>query len=498
MDQVQVVRHKHYNEGQSVRRIAREMGLNRRTVKKYLGQSQPRRIESGKRPCPVLAVAAPQIEALLEEWAPRLGGKHRLTSVRLHRELLARGVRIGQRTLRLYLAEKRRVAAEVYVPLVHRPGDEAQVDFFEVAVELNGVRTKVWKFLLHLMYSKRDLVWLYQRCDQTSFLDGHVRAFQAIGAVPHRLVYDNLSAAVKRRLLAGPRELTDRFRALSSHYLFEPCFARPGEGHDKGGVESRGKSIRLQHLTPIVAGASLAEIATALQTQLDQNWDLARAADGQLLSTLYDQDQFLMRRLPATAFDPRRVQPVVVSRSATVTVQGATYSTPTHWARLDALAYVGVSDLVLVCRGEQQRHALQPRGGRAIRYRHYLPELARKPQALRQVAPELLAELGEPYQRLWGLLETTHGALPAARLLAGLLGAIQEHGETLVQQAVVDALAQAGRQELGESAVLGALAQRLPGRPVLELAQVPAALRVHEVHSGRAADYDQLLVGGQS
>jgi hypothetical protein len=32
----------------------------------------------------------------------------------------------------------RRQRAEVYVPLIHRAGDEAQVDFFEVTVELNG------------------------------------------------------------------------------------------------------------------------------------------------------------------------------------------------------------------------------------------------------------------------------------------------------------------------------------------------------------------------
>ena len=497
MDEVHVVRHKHFNEKQSIRRIAREMGIHRKTVRKYVGQAEPCRVEREARPQPVMGLVGPQIEAVLEEWGPRLGGKHRLTSVRLHRELVARDIRIGERTVRRYLAEKRRAAAEVYIPLVHRPGDEAQVDFFEVTVELKGVMTKVWKFLMRLMYSKRDVVWLYQRCDQTSFLDGHVRALGTIGAVPHRLVYDNLTAAVKRRLLHGQRELSDRFRALSSHYLFEPCFARPGEGHDKGGVENRGKGIRLQHLTPIVAGESLTAISVELQAQLDKTWGQTRASDGQLLGTLYDQDQFLMKRLPAVPFDPRRVQPVVVSRSATVTVQGALYSTPTTWARLDAMAFIGVEDLLLICRGEEQRHPLQSKGGRSIRYRHYLPELARKPQAVRQVAPELLAELGEPYQRLWALMEATHGPMKAARFLAGVLGAINDHGEALVHQALLDTLAKAGSHRgIGESEVLLSLADRLPQRPVLEVQQVPPALRFHEVPSGCAADYDVLLAGG--
>jgi transposase len=497
MDEVHVVRHKHFNEKQSIRRIAREMGLNRRTVKKYLSQAVPCRVEKGARPHPVLATVGPQIEAVLAEWLPRLGGKHRLTSVRLHRELVAREIHVGERTVRRFLAEKRRAQAEVYIPLVHRPGDEAQVDFFEVAVRLKGVLRKVWKFLLRLMYSKRDVVWLYERCDQISFLDGHVRAFQAIGAVPHRLVYDNLSAAVKRRLMHGARELSDRFKALSSHYVFEPCFARPGEGHDKGGVENRGKGIRLQHLTPIVEGENLASISVALQAELDRAWGQARSPDGVLLGTLYDQDQFLMKRLPAVPFDARLVQPLIVSRSATVTVHGAVYSVPTTWARLDATAYIGVDELLLVCRGEEHRHPLQPKGGRSIRYKHYLPELARKPQAVRQVAPELLAELGEPYQRLWTLLETTHGAIKAARLLAGVLGAINDHGEVLVNQAVVDTLAKVGEHGVVEDGdVLLSLAGRLPSKPVLEIQQVPPQLRLHEVRSGCAADYDILLAGG--
>ena len=141
MDQVHVIRHKHYNEGQSVRRIAREMGLHRTTVKKYLDETEPKRIEAETRDRPVMGEARQKIDRLLEEWASRTTKKHRITSPRLHRELIEQGCEIGERTVRRYMAEKRRAAAEVYIPLVHRAGDEAQVDFFEVTVELNGVMT---------------------------------------------------------------------------------------------------------------------------------------------------------------------------------------------------------------------------------------------------------------------------------------------------------------------------------------------------------------------
>ena len=38
------------------------------------------------------------------------------------------------------------------------------------------------------------------------------------------------------------------------------------------------------------------------------------------------------------------------------------------------------------------------------------------------MAPELLAELGEPYQKLWKMLDSRYGALETARLFAKLLG----------------------------------------------------------------------------
>jgi transposase len=494
MNQVHVIRHKHYTEGQSVRQIAHEMGLNRRTVKKYLGQSEPRRQERAQRPRPVMERLTPRIDRLLEEWKSRTTPKHRITSVRVHRQLIEEGLQVGERTVREYLAEKRRAAAEVYIPLVHRPGDEAQVDFFEVSVDVDGVRKKVWKLLLRLMYSKRDFVWLYERCNQVSFFDGHVRAFAALGGVPHRAVYDNLTSAVKRLLGVGGRELNDRFKALASHYLYEPCFARPGEGHDKGGVEGRGKTIRLQHLTPIVAGKTLAGIATALQTELDAAWQRAHNPEGRLLSDLFEEERGRLLPLPTEPFEVRRPQPVSVSKSATVRLETAVYSVPSSWARLDATAYSGVEDVRFVCRGEVHVHALQPRGGTSIRYRDYLPELARKPQAVRQVAAELVAELGEPYGRLWTLLEQSHGGLKAARLLAGVLGALQDHGESVVNPALLDALARGSFQR--EEGALLSLAVHLPARPVLEAACVPPALRLYEVSSGCAADYDVLLAGG--
>src|SRR5438067_10178590 len=119
------------------------------------------------------------------------------------------------------------------------------------------------------MASGRDFGWLYPRQDQVCFLAGHVRAFAHLDGVPHRLLYDNLRPAVARVLVGAARVLTARMQALVAHYAFEPSFARPGTGHDKGGVESRGRAIRWQDLVPIPAGPDLETISQRLLARLD-------------------------------------------------------------------------------------------------------------------------------------------------------------------------------------------------------------------------------------
>src|SRR5439155_11643114 len=140
--------------------------------------------------------------------------------------------------VKMVVREWKRLRLEVFVPLVYKPGDLAEVDFFEVLADVDGKRQKAWMFIMRLMHSGRDFAWLYPRQDQVAFLDGHVRAFEHFG-VPHRIVYDNLRSAVARILVGSERELTKRFVALTTHYLVEASFARPRTGHDKGGLEAR-------------------------------------------------------------------------------------------------------------------------------------------------------------------------------------------------------------------------------------------------------------------
>jgi hypothetical protein len=244
-------------------------------------------------------------------------------------------------------------------------------------------------------------------------------------------------------------------------------------------VEARGKGIRLAHLTPIPRGNTLSEISEVLLREVE----LSFTGEQRLV-----EEQKHLRELPEPPFEARKVELLSVSRRSTVSVGGATYSVPSHWASLRATAYVGVEDVRLVCCGQALLYPKERKGKQRIRYRHYLSELAKKPQALRQVAPELVRELGAPYGKLWAMLAERYGEKEAARVLSRILQAAVDHGEELVGTALEAALSQ-GRFDL--LALAEHLEDRRRGRS-LSVA-VPEALSGYRVESANATDYDRLL-----
>jgi hypothetical protein len=297
--------------------------------------------------------------------------------------------------------------------------------------------------------------------------------------VPNRIAYDNLKAAVKKQLVGSERVLASRFEALSSHYLFEPSFCRPRTGHDKGGVESRGKAIRWQHLVPIPRAESLDTIRATLLARLDASVDEARFAAERAQSLA----------LPGRAFDARKTHASVgVSRRSLVCVEGTTYSVPCTWAGLEIKAHVGVDAVTFVGPSGEWTHARGRFGEKVINYTHYVPELAKKPQAVRQVASKLIDDLGPTYAAAWRALVDAHGPKQAARVFAKVLAHVEQRGLDAVAVALDAALVRS-------EPLLLALAPATPPSPVVDREALPPSLRDVEVAAGRAADYDVLTRG---
>ncbi len=102
-------------------------------------------------------------------------------------------------------------------------------------------------------YSKATFVRAYTRDDMISFLDGHVHMFAWLAGVPNKLAYDNLKAAVAHVYAGKNRQLTQRFMALRSHYLFTSRFCNVASGYEKGHVENSVKRAERTYLRTAIA-----------------------------------------------------------------------------------------------------------------------------------------------------------------------------------------------------------------------------------------------------
>jgi len=235
------IRRDHDREGLSQRALSRRYGVHRRTVRQALESAVPpaRKFPEG-RPAPKLG----EYRELIDSWlkadleAPR---KQRHTARRVWERLRdEHGVEVSERQVRRFVRQRRRELGlpvdEVFVPLCHEPGAEAEVDWGEATVLLAGVPAKVFLFLMRACFSGACFVQAHARETQQAFLEAHVDALEYFGGSFALIRYDNLRSAVKVVLKGRRRVETERFVALRSHYLFESSFTRKGKegAHEKG------------------------------------------------------------------------------------------------------------------------------------------------------------------------------------------------------------------------------------------------------------------------
>jgi transposase len=188
---------------------------------------------------------------------------------------------------------------------VHEPGQEAEVDWGEAAVEVAGSRIEVGIFLMRACHSGASFAMAFERQTQQAFLEAHVQAFAFVGGSFALIRYDNLLAAVKKMLRGRRRLEQDRFIALRSHYLYESAFTHPGpEGaHEKGGVEGEVGRFRRRHLVPVPKVASLAELNERLEQACRADLDRTISGRHETVGQALAREMPLLRPLPAEPFD---------------------------------------------------------------------------------------------------------------------------------------------------------------------------------------------------
>jgi transposase len=377
-------------DGLSKRAACREYDIHWDTLTKILGHPEPPGYHrAAPRPKPRLDPFLPVIHQILED-DRKAPPKQRHTVNRIYQRLRDEHRYDGGLTIiKVAVAAWRRGQAEVFVPLAHRPG-EAQVDFGEAEVVLDGQATKVALFVMTLPYSDAIFCCAFPRECTEAFLEGHIRAFEFLGGVPRRISYDNLKIAVAKVTGGRGRKLTDEFLRLKSHHLFESHFCRVRRPNEKGHVEVLVGYARRTFLVPVPATRGGLEPLNA-DLEARCRADLLRRTWGKpaTKADLLEEERPALLPLPPEAFVAARVESRSVDSLSLVGFDANQYSVPTGFAH-HRVTVIGTVDAVRVVAGDRAVATHRRCWGREQVFHdpvHYLALLERKPGALDFAAP---------------------------------------------------------------------------------------------------------------
>jgi transposase len=232
----QILRY-HHAERWPVGTISSHLSVHRDTVVRVLTQAGASPIIPARRPSAVTPYL-PFIEKTLKQFP-------NLTASRLHAMVVERGYRGHPDHFRHIIARHRpRRPAEAYLRLRTLPGEQCQCDWAHFGhIQIGQAKRPMMAFVMVLSWSRRIFLRFFLGAHMENFLRGHVQAFEAWGAVPRVILYDNLKSAVLERKGQAIR-FNPTLLSLCAHYRFEPRPVAPARGNEKGRVERSIRYIR--------------------------------------------------------------------------------------------------------------------------------------------------------------------------------------------------------------------------------------------------------------
>jgi transposase len=470
------IRQRVINEDVPKRQILRETGMHWRTLEKILRHNAPpgyRR--DAPYPKPKIGPFLVRIRDILES-DKELPKKQRHTAKRIFERIKDEGYEGGYTQVKEAVRELRRTTQEVFMPLIHRPG-EAQVDFGHALVRLDGVLRKVVFFVMALPHSDAFFVQGFERECTETFWEGHVRAFEFFGGVPWRILYDNSKIAVSKIVGARERRITDGFARLVSHYLFDYHFCRVRRANEKGVVEGAVKFARLNFFVPVPQMRDLAALNGYLLARCRD--DRKRRVRGKTApkERVLLEDRAAFRPLPPTPFDACRPQAGQADAESLVRFDKNDYSVPVEYAHHPVLVK-GYAEKVRICCGKQvvaEHRRCWDTEQQCLEPLHYLPLAERKPGSLDDARPLEDWVLPESFAILRRRLEEDHPENPGegTREYVRVLRLLEKYTLEELGQAVDKGLrarthtAEAVAQFLAASPSWEATTFKLDGRPHL-------------------------------
>lgn len=344
--------------GWKIRRIAKELGISRNTVRQYVramdrppsaaGDSVPAGTAFQTDPSfdhrdgqidPLSTAGKMGRKSLCEDHACLIHPKiaDGLTAQRILQDLQTEVAFTGSyESVKRYVGKLRQSQPERVCRIEVQPAEEVQVDFGAgpMLAGADGKRYRTWIFRVVLSHSRKGYTEAVRRQDTETFLRALENGFRHFGGVALTVNLDNLKAAVLRFDWADP-ELNPKLRDFARHYGTSILPCRPRTPEHKGKVENNIAYVRKNAL----AGRSFASVADINQTLFQ--WE-ANVADRRIHGTTKRQvaehfktEKPLLQPLPATLFACYQEGKRTVQRDAHVEVAKAFYHVPPEYLRRD-------------------------------------------------------------------------------------------------------------------------------------------------------------------
>jgi len=394
----------HYKEGKSQRKLAEELGINRRTVKRYLenhrqvhggevpdsGIVEVPRYDSSKRQKIKLTE---EVVGLIDEQL-RLNAEKRRTgrsklilrSTDIHAILREQGYEISYQTVVNYVRIKKQQGREVFIRQKYLAGESIEFDWGEVRLDLNGKDSRLMLAVFTCAYSNYRWALLYFRQDMCSFLHAHSAFFENTGGVSTEVVYDNMRTAVAKYTVRNADKVpTNDLLRLSVYYGFNYRFCNARSGNEKGHVERSVEIVRRKVFGRKSKFKSLAA-ANEYLTKVNHQNNASTTVKGKSKTILsrFEEEQSVMIPAPKVPFDSGIPKRLKVSKYSCIQVDNNYYSVPDNLVGnyLDVKIY---PHKIKIYFNENQCFTHERRITQFeyyLKIEHYLSTLQRKPGAL--------------------------------------------------------------------------------------------------------------------
>lgn len=242
---------KHLNEQKGLRaaQIARELGLDERTVRRHLKAQQflPRK-----------SVQRPSRLDPFKETVVRMVESYPYSAAQVHQRLKEEGFSGGYTAVKKFVRKVRPKREKAFLKLAFAPGECAQVDWGSYGtVRVGETMRRLSFFVMVLCYSRQMYVEFTVSQVMEHFLDCHKNAFLAFGGVPARIMIDNLKCGVLRHAAGEAPVYNPRYLDFARHHGFSVTACGVAKGNEKGRVENGVGYVKKNFL----AGAELPDFA---------------------------------------------------------------------------------------------------------------------------------------------------------------------------------------------------------------------------------------------